>query len=75
MNGLRLRWWALVALLRDSGKRLARRARPVLCRRKLRGRAGWLSVRIDARVGLFAQLNWVLMIASTASRNDAASGS
>lgn len=62
MTSLRAAWWTLAARLRGFGQRLARRAKPVLCRRKLRGRAGWLSVRIDARVGLFAQLNWVLML-------------
>lgn len=62
MTSLRAAWWTLAARLRGFGQGIARRAKPVLCRRKLGGRAGWLSVRIDARVGLFAQLNWVLML-------------
>ncbi|MFN3715369.1 MAG: hypothetical protein ACK4R8_01455 [Thiobacillus sp.] len=62
MSSLRAYWWTLSGRIRACAARIDAHTKPWRCRRKLKGRAGWLSVRIDARVGLFAQFNWVLML-------------
>lgn len=68
-QALRGRLWRMREVARSGAGRIEARLKPWLCRGRVRGRDGRLDVRIHARVGFFAQMNWVLMILAHCEAN------
>ncbi len=61
-EALRSQLWRMKATARSAGEWVESRLRPWRYRGRVDARSGDLCVRIHARVGFFAQMNWVLMI-------------
>lgn len=59
---LRNQLWHARESVQTAWLRLESRLKPWTCRRRLRGHDGRLDVHVHAKVGFFAQMNWVLMI-------------
>ena len=59
---LRAGYWHMRETGRACLQRVSAAVKPWRYRSRLRGTDGWLAVRIDARIGFFAQMNWALMI-------------